>query len=81
MYDVLMRTTLSIGDDVLAAARDIASAQNRPLGDVVTDLARRGLRRTAPPLATRNGIPLLPTSPDNAVVTSALVNELRDDNP
>jgi hypothetical protein len=38
-----MRTTLDIDDGVLAAARAIAAAENRSLGSVISELARRGL--------------------------------------
>ncbi|MFN8149820.1 MAG: hypothetical protein U0R24_01670 [Solirubrobacterales bacterium] len=38
-----MRTTLSIDEDVLVAARDLAREEGRSLGEVVSDLARRGL--------------------------------------
>jgi hypothetical protein len=41
-----MRTTIDIADDVLAAAKDLAKAEGRTMGDVISDLARRGL--TAP---------------------------------
>jgi len=75
-----MRTTLAIDDDVLTAARAIAEQEQRSLGDVVSDLARRALRRPAPP-ATRNGIPLLPRRDDKVVVTLEAVNALRDELP
>ena len=38
-----MRTTLDIDDDVLVAARELASSGRRSLGSVVSQLARRGL--------------------------------------
>lgn len=38
-----MRTTLDIDDDVLAAARELAASEHRPLGAVISELARRGL--------------------------------------
>ena len=38
-----MRTTLSLDDDVVAAARELAHLQQRSLGAVISDLARRGL--------------------------------------
>ncbi len=38
-----MRTTLDIGDDVLAAAKDLARAEGRTMGDVISDLVRRAL--------------------------------------
>ena len=40
-----MRTTLAIDDDVLAAAKALAELQDRSLGEVISDLARRALRR------------------------------------
>ena len=76
-----MRTTLSIDDDILAAARELATHQRRTVGEVMSDLARQALRPTGPVLTTRNGIPLLPRKPDARPVTLALVNSLRDDYP
>lgn len=38
-----MRTTLSLDDDVLVAARELAAAEHRSLGAVISDLVRRGL--------------------------------------
>ena len=75
-----MRTTLTIDDDVLLAARAIAEQERRTIGEVVSALARNALHRPKPP-ATRNGIPLLPISNPNAVVTLDIVNALRDEAP
>lgn len=75
-----MRTTLSIDDDVLLAAKAIAGQQGRSLGEVVSELARRSLKRPASQ-AKRNGIPLLTSSPDSPPVTLDLVNTLRDEAP
>ncbi len=41
-----MRTTLEIDDDVVAAARELAAAERRSLGAVISDLARQGLTPT-----------------------------------
>jgi hypothetical protein len=68
---------LTIDDDVLVAARAIARQQRKSLGEVVSDLARRALRRRAAP-AERNGIPVLPASDEATVVTLEIVNTLRD---
>ena len=38
-----MRTTLSLDPDVVAAARELAASQQRSLGSVISELARRGL--------------------------------------
>lgn len=48
-----MRTTLDLDDDVLAAARELARAERRSMGAVVSNLARRGL--TAPSGVTGGG--------------------------
>lgn len=65
-----MRTTLNLDPDVLQAAKLLASRQRRSLGEVISELARSGLRggRQAPQ-ASRNGIPLFPVPPDAPVIT------------
>ncbi|MDO5622910.1 MAG: hypothetical protein Q4G24_15800 [Paracoccus sp. (in: a-proteobacteria)] len=75
-----MRTTLAIDDDVLVVAKAMAAQQQRSLGEVISDLARRSLHR---PKAgrERNGIPLLASRPGAPLVTLDLVNELRDEAP
>lgn len=75
-----MRTTLVIDDDVLTAARAIAQQSNWTIGKVVSDLARRSLRQPVA-LGERNGIPLLPMSAKGVIVTSDIVNALRDELP
>ena len=75
-----MRTTLSLDDDVLIAAKAIAGQQGRSLGEVVSELARRSLQRPVS-RAERNGIPLLASRPDSPRVTMDLVNALRDETP
>lgn len=74
-----MRTTLLIDDDVLESARDLAQRDRRTVGQIVSELARKGLRADNPPPRYRNGIRLLPTRPDSGVVTMELVNRLRDE--
>lgn len=58
MLDV-MRTTLTLDDDVLASARALAAQRGVPIGTVISDFARRGLA-SAQPAAIRNGIRLFP---------------------
>lgn len=73
-----MRTTIAIDDDVLAAAKAIARERHQTVGKVVSELARHSLR---PPATTaeRNGVPLLPIRRADVIVTSAIVNALRDE--
>lgn len=75
-----MRTTLSIDDDVLNAARHLAARQHKSVGEVLSELARQALRRE-PTLGERNGVPLLASQPGAKPVTPELVNQLRDELP
>jgi hypothetical protein len=75
-----MRTTLTIDDDVLTAAKAIARQTDRTIGEVVSELARTALRPKTQP-RERNGIPLLPVRNPDAIVTLEIVNALRDELP
>lgn len=75
-----MRTTLSIDDDVLAAAKGLAARQNKTLGEVVHALARQALRPAQMKRKEeRNGIALLAQTAGAPAVTLELVNQLRGD--
>jgi hypothetical protein len=76
-----MRTTLAIDDDVLAAAKGLATRQRKTLGEVISALARQALRPSVPRAKIRNGVPLLPVRADAVPVTPELVNQLRDELP
>ena len=73
-----MRTTLTIDDDILVAARALADQQHKSIGEVISDLARRSLYKTGGEIE-RNGIPLLATQTAGTVITLDLVNALRDE--
>jgi len=77
-----MRTTLDIDDDVLAFARAKAEHSRMSMGQVISELVRKAIDAAASEgasLQTRNGIPLLPVRDQRALVTTELVNRLRDD--
>lgn len=76
-----MRTTLTIDDDVLAAARALAAQRQQTLGEIISELARQALAPTQPAPKFRNGIPLLPVQPGARPVTLEHVNQLRDELP
>jgi len=82
MYDearTTMRTTLDIDDDVLQAAKELATLRGSTAGKVLSELARRALTPSRAE-RTRNGVPLLPPRPPGAArPTMKRVNELRDD--
>lgn len=74
-----MRTTLDLDDDVLQAAKELASMRGTTAGKVMSDLARAALA-PASSARVRNGVPLLPRRPPGSpLVTMKLVNDLRDD--
>ena len=74
-----MRTTLTIDDDVLAAARGLAARQHKTVGEVISGLTRQALRPTAVGRGVRNGVPLLAVRAGATPVTPELVNQLRDE--
>ncbi len=83
-----MRTTLDIADDVLFAAKEVAKREKRPLGAVISDLARKAFgdrslpAETPPKVASTTdwlasyGIAPLPSR--GGLVTNELVNRLRE---
>ncbi len=75
-----MRTTIDIDDDVLLAAKELARAGKRTLGQVISDLARRAMTREVR-VSKKHGLPLFPVLPEASVVTLELVNQLRDETP
>jgi hypothetical protein len=74
-----MRTTLTIDDDVLAAAKEMAATSGKSLGKVISELARTAMRPAPSTLKTRNGVPLLAVRPGAQRVTSELVRQLQNE--
>lgn len=79
MFDV--RTTLSLDDDLLEAAKELAILQRRTIGEVISDLARRSLLAATPARGIRDGVPLLPRRRGATRITSALVRRLDESLP
>lgn len=76
--DPLVRTTLDIDEDVLQAAKELAASRRMTAGQVLSELARKGLAQHGA-ARVRNGVPLLPRRPPGARrPTMKQVNELRD---
>lgn len=76
-----MRTTLDIEDDVLQAAKELAQRKGGTAGQVISDLARRGLASPVPGRKNRSGmrggVPVLPSRGE--VVTLEHVQKIRDE--
>lgn len=80
-YDVFMpRTTLTLRDDAIKAARAHAARHGLTLGEAVSDLVRQAAER---PMATdeRSGLRVARLRPSSPKVSAALVDKLRDDLP
>ncbi len=73
-----MRTTLDIDDDVLQAAKELATARRKTAGQVLSELARKGLepKRT---YRVRNGVPILPHRPGAPLITCEDVRRWLDE--
>jgi hypothetical protein len=66
-----VRTTLNIDDDVAAAARELAAEERRPLGAVISGLARRGL--TPARVEAGGGLPVIRVPEGTPPITPAMV--------
>ncbi len=75
-----MRTTLTIDDDVLLAARALARRQKQTMGSVLSELARRGLnaaRAEREANAVDEFLGFRPFSGDGEPATNELVDAIR----
>jgi hypothetical protein len=86
-----MRTTLDIADDVLFAAKEIAQREKKPLGLVISELARRAFQMrvlTEHALTGSNpslhvserlaGYGIRPLPQRGGIVSNELIDRLRD---
>ena len=76
-----MRTTLTIDDDVLFAAKEMADVQRKSVGEVISALARTGLSPRPSITITRYGIPLLESRGTGVRITSELIKQLDEELP
>jgi len=75
-----MRTTLTLADDSLALARNLARRKGITLGQAVSELVRRGARRPVP-TSERNGLVVVRLPEHTTPVTAASVDALLDQVP
>jgi hypothetical protein len=75
-----MRTTLTLDDDVYEAAVGLVQASGKTLGQVVSLLARRGLRPSED-FPVKRGLPVFRVPADAAVIPSTRARALDADEP
>jgi hypothetical protein len=72
-----MRTTLSLDDDVVTAAKELAAGEGRSLGAVVSELARRGLHPAK--VDADDELPVIRVPPGTPPITLAMVRRALDE--
>ncbi len=72
-----MRTTLDLDDDVVVAAKELASGERRSLGSVISELARRGL--TPAQIAAEDGVPVIRVPAGTQPITPEMVRRALDE--
>ena len=75
-----MRTTLRLADDVYRAVKGLAEAEDRSLGEVASELIRRGLRQE-PRIRYEQRFPVFDVAEDSPPITLETVQRALDDEP
>jgi hypothetical protein len=70
-----MRTTITIDNDVFEAARAMAASSGKKLGEVISHLARRGLKSRSE-VAKKNRLPVFRVPADAPVIPSDRAREI-----
>lgn len=74
-----MRTTLNLDDDILLAVKELARLGGKTAGQVLSELARKGLKPASEGALERNGVAILPPRPGEGIVTTETVDCLQDE--
>jgi hypothetical protein len=72
-----VRTTLELDDDLVAAAREIAAAERRSLGSVISELAQRGL--TPARVEADGDLPVIRVPAGTPAITAEMVRRAADE--
>ncbi|MDQ6656599.1 MAG: antitoxin [Verrucomicrobiota bacterium] len=73
-----MRTTVTLDDDVFEAAQTLATSSGKRLGDVLSQLARRGLRAQTKTVR-KSGLPVFQVPADAPIMPSSRAAKLLSD--
>lgn len=77
----MMRTTLDIEDDVLHAAKSLARREKKTAGQVISELARKGLTGASSSSAEepKAHYGFKPFPREGRIVSNELIDKLRED--
>jgi hypothetical protein len=78
LHNSIMRTTVMIEDDVYAIAKQIAEHSGRTLGEVISQLARKGLI-SEPSFDIKNGVPVFRIGDSAAKIPGSRAAEFLDE--
>ncbi len=70
-----MRTTLTIDDDIFDAVQAQAQASGKRLGEVISQMARAGLRASAE-TSRVNGLPVFKVPPGAEIIPSSRARDI-----
>jgi hypothetical protein len=78
-----MRTTLDIQDDILMAAKELARSQRKSAGEVLSELARKGLAQPGPGDAEAEdelaAMGFYPMPRRGVIITNELIRQIREE--
>ncbi len=74
-----MRTTLDIEDDVLFAAKSLARREKKTAGQVISELARKGLAGSPSAQEQKSVYGFEPFPKEGRIASNELINKLRED--
>ena len=77
-HNVSMRTTLTIDDDLMEAARALAVQRRAPLGKIVSELMRKGIQGGGRIKVRRKGFPVFRVSKNASPITLEIVKKAEE---
>jgi hypothetical protein len=74
-----MRTTVTLDDDVYQAAETLARSSGKRLGQVISELIRRGLQRSSPRPGKHGRFATFDVPADAPIISAGRIQKILDD--
>jgi len=74
-----MRTTVTLDDDVFEIVQTLAKSSGRRFGEVLSELVRRGVARSAPRKARTSRFPTFDVPANAPVIPAGRIQKLLDE--